>query len=121
VSLRTTSQLRWDVVKKEQATITTSSDRIFQISSRNFILISIAPQKTLISLILSIKTFKIEIFPFFSFLYCPKQLRSLYEKPAGNFQDSKKEVIGAISFDKAFSLSLVYTLIVPCERGPGKD
>jgi hypothetical protein len=51
---------------------------------------------------LSIKTFKIEIFPIFFILPKITTPRSLYEKTAGNFQDSKKEVMGAISFDKAF-------------------
>jgi hypothetical protein len=27
------------------------------------------------------------------YIYCPKKLRSLYEKPAGNCHDSKKDVI----------------------------
>jgi hypothetical protein len=42
-------------------------------------------------------------------MYCPKYLRSVYEKPAGIFHDSKKDATrwGAISFDKAFS-SYVY-------------
>jgi hypothetical protein len=40
------------------------------------------------------------------YIYCPKKLRSLYEKPAGNCHDSKKDVMGgAISFEKAFSSS----------------
>jgi hypothetical protein len=27
-------------------------------------------------------------------MYCPKQVRSLFKKPAGNFHNSKKELIG---------------------------
>jgi hypothetical protein len=27
-------------------------------------------------------------------VYCPNKLRSLYEKPAGNCHDSKKDVMG---------------------------
>jgi hypothetical protein len=52
---------------------------------------NIAPQAKL-TLILSIKTFKIEIFPFFFHFHIYKKY--LYEKPAKKFQDSKKEVIG---------------------------
>jgi hypothetical protein len=37
------------------------------------------------------------------YVYCPKKLRSLYEKTAGNCHDSKKDVMGAISYEKAFS------------------